>query len=91
MVFTKSSGLNWFRTSSASTHHAQRWSEEMVLVIEEMCQVIQYLDWKVLWWHSQGTVRSPTTQPDIVSRLNTYTECQADLRGVVVLISMIVK
>ena len=58
--------------------HTQRWSEEMVLVIEEMCQVIQYLDWKVLWWQCQGTVRSPTIWPDIVSRLSTYVECQAD-------------
>ena len=57
----------------------QRWSEEMVLVIEEMCCVIQYLDWKVSWWHSQGTVRSPTTWPDIVSRLSAYAERQADL------------
>ena len=57
----------------------QRWSEKVVLVIEEMCQVIQHLDWKASWWQSQGTLRSSVTQPDIISRLNAYAEHQADL------------
>lgn len=64
----------------AKSHaHAQWWSEEVVLVIKEMRQVIQHLDWKASWWQSQGPLRSSVTQPDIISGLNTYAERQADL------------
>ena len=72
--------VSGMRIEWAKSHaRTQRWSEEMVLVIEEMRWVIQYLDWKALWWHSQGTVRSSTARPDILSGLIAYTECQADL------------
>ena len=64
----------------AKSHtRAQRWSEEVVLVIEEMRQVIQHLDWKASWWQSQGPLRSSVAQLDIISGLNAYAECQADL------------
>ena len=58
---------------------AQRWSEEVVLVIKEMRRVIQHLDWKASWWQSQGPLRSSVARPDIISGLNAYAERQADL------------
>ena len=64
----------------AKSHtHAQQWSEEVVLVIEEMRWVIQHLDWKASWWQSQGPLRSSVAWPDIISGLNAYAEHQADL------------
>ena len=72
--------VSGMRVEWAKSHaRAQRWSEEMVLVIEEMHRVIQYLDWKASWWRSQGTVRSSTARPDILSGLTAYAERQADL------------
>ena len=68
------------RVEWAKSHtRAQRWLEEVVLVIEEMRRVIQHLDWKASWWQSQGPLRSSVARPDIISGLNAYAERQADL------------
>lgn len=68
------------RVEWAKSHaRAQRWSEEVVLVIEEMRRVIKYLDWKASWWRDQATLRSSTARPDIISGLHAYAERQADL------------
>lgn len=29
---------------------AERWSEEVILTVEEMRRVTQYLEWKSRWW-----------------------------------------
>jgi hypothetical protein len=41
-----------------SKARADRWSEEVILVREEMRRVIQYFDWKANWWVSQADCRT---------------------------------
>ena len=36
---------------------AQRWSEEVKLLQEEMRRVLEYLRWKATWWESKAKVR----------------------------------
>lgn len=37
-----------------------QWQEERLLVVEEMCRVISFLEWKAEWWISQGSRRCDT-------------------------------
>jgi len=42
------------RVKWAKTHaRANRWQEEVILLMEEMRHVVVYLDWKALWWRTQ--------------------------------------
>ena len=38
--------VKWAKTKA----HANRWDEEFILTIEEMCQTIAFLHWKAEWW-----------------------------------------
>src|SRR4051794_22222389 len=38
--------IEWMKSRA----RAARWSEEVLLVVEEMCQVMQFLKWKAEWW-----------------------------------------
>jgi hypothetical protein len=33
-----------------SKAHIDHWSEDVTLVVEEMCQVLVFMDWKAGWW-----------------------------------------
>lgn len=43
----------WARSKA----QADRWSEEVTLVIEEMCRTLSFLEWKAGWWTSAGTLQ----------------------------------
>lgn len=63
----------------AKSHvRAQRWAEEVVLLVEEMRRVIQYLDTKANWWRGESQ-RRPNVRPDIAQGLAAYGHRQAQL------------
>jgi hypothetical protein len=67
-----------------SKARADRWSEEVILVVEEMRRVLCYFDWKACWWESQAQAR-PDVHQDIASGLVAYAAKQADvMRGLAV-------
>ena len=37
-----------------SKAQAECWCEEVFLLNEEICRVIEYFEWKVCWWRIQG-------------------------------------
>ncbi|KAG1879135.1 hypothetical protein F4604DRAFT_1515785, partial [Suillus subluteus] len=43
------------------------WSEEVLLLIEEMCRVIEFFWWQSHWWKEQGA-------PAVVSQSAYYQE-----------------
>jgi hypothetical protein len=45
--------IEWMKSRA----HADRWSEEVVLLEEEMRRVLCFLDWKTIWWIHQGSLR----------------------------------
>ena len=61
-----------------SKARADRWSEEVVLLVEEMRRVICFLDWKSSWWTTQAVARSGLP-PDIADGLIAYAAKQAHL------------
>lgn len=68
----------WAR--SYSRH--QRWGEDVVLLVEEMRRVVEYLDNKAKWWRLQSHRRrdkSPNTRTDILQGLSAYADRQAAL------------
>jgi hypothetical protein len=36
---------------------ALRWAEEVELLQEEMCRVLQFFDWQANWWEEQGRLQ----------------------------------
>ena len=67
------------RVEWAKTHaRANRWREEVILLTEEMRRVVVYLDWKALWWETQGS-RRDDVRADIMDGLGSYAHRQADL------------
>jgi hypothetical protein len=40
-----------------SKARAERWHEEILLLCEEMCRIIEYFGWKARWWKIQGPRR----------------------------------
>jgi hypothetical protein len=67
------------RVEWAKTHaRANRWQEEVILLTEEMRRVVVYLDWKALWWRTQGS-RRDDVRADITDGLGAYAHRQADL------------
>lgn len=61
----------------------QRWSEEVLLVIEEMRRVIFYLEWKADWWQQQTRRRSNagenTARDDVQSGIEAYSHRQSQM------------
>ena len=46
--------VEWAKTKA----RADQWSEEVLLLIEEMHRVIVYLEWKATWWMDLADARS---------------------------------
>lgn len=68
------------RSEWAKSHaRAQRWSEEAILLVEEMRRVIEFLDRKAQWWQSQRQ-RRPDARTDVIIGLDAYAERQACIR-----------
>jgi hypothetical protein len=57
---------------------ADRWSEEVTLVVEEMRRVLCFLKWKSEWWKARTTSRDV---PDIILQegLVAYSTKQAQI------------
>lgn len=53
-----------------------RWSEEVVLVAEEMRRTVAFLDWKSKWWLKQMSQRT-NISADIQSGLEAYAKRQS--------------
>jgi hypothetical protein len=68
--------IQWCRTRA----RAMRWSEEVLLVQEEMRRVLEYMSWFANWWTSHATVPSMAHDPYLMEGLTAYAAKQADLR-----------
>ena len=68
--------VQWCRTRA----RAMRWSEEVLLVHEEMRRVLDYMSWFVNWWTSHAVVPSITHDPYLSEGLTAYAAKQADLK-----------
>lgn len=66
--------VEWAR----SLARADRWEEEVLLVVEEMRRVIVFLDWKADWWEGERSrrVKAPAA---VKKGLHAYASKQADL------------
>jgi hypothetical protein len=68
--------VQWCRTRA----RAMRWSEEVLLVQEEMRRVLEYMSWFADWWSSHAAVPSIAHDPYLSEGLTAYATKQADLR-----------
>jgi hypothetical protein len=57
---------------------ADRWEEDMALLDEEMCHVLVFCGWKVLWWAEQPPHREGLPAP-LAEGLQAYAAEQADM------------
>ena len=63
----------------AKSHaRAARWTEEEILVVEEMRQVLHFFMWHKNWWLDQSERREDATS-DIREGLAAYAKKQADI------------
>src|SRR5882724_13468066 len=58
---------------------ALRWSEEVLLLKEEMCQVPAYFKYKASWWVECGDAKGCEASPALAEGLCAYAEGQAKL------------
>jgi hypothetical protein len=73
-VLKFSTGLRaeWAKTRA----RAARWSEEVVLLAEEMRRVLCFLKWKAKWWIDRQDLRTDV-RPDIQEGLVAYSQKQS--------------
>lgn len=64
----------WARMKARS----DRWSEEVLWLVEEMRRILQYFGWKSAWWREQCDQREDAS-PGVARGLNAYAEKQAAL------------
>jgi hypothetical protein len=64
--------VEWAKTKA----RADRWSEEVLLVTEEMRRTIYFLEWKATWW-SELSFSRPDAQPAVQSGICAYAAKQA--------------
>jgi len=57
---------------------ADRWEEEVVLLDEEMCRVLEFCQWKASWWAEQVPQREALPAP-LAEGLKAYAAEQADM------------
>ena len=65
--------VEWARTKA----RAQRWSEEVRLLQEEMRRVLEYFAWKAQWWREQSDLRIHFDDLSVCSGIRAYAEKQA--------------
>ena len=56
-----------------------RWSEEVLLVREEMRRVLQFLEWHARWWEGLQT-RHDGSSPELAEGVSAYACKQASIR-----------
>ncbi|KAJ7573010.1 hypothetical protein C8J56DRAFT_1008492 [Mycena floridula] len=61
-----------------AVHDANRWSEELVLLIEEMRRVLATMTWQAAWWRAQRLRQD--IDPELKEGLWAYSERQAVLK-----------
>ena len=62
----------WARSKA----HADRWGEEVQLVVEEMHRVLAFLEWKASWWDRQRDAQL-NVSTDILEGAQAYSSKQA--------------
>jgi hypothetical protein len=58
-----------------------RWSEEVLLIEEEMRRVLEYMSWFADWWTSHAAVPSMAHDPYLTEGLTAYAVKQSDLKS----------
>jgi hypothetical protein len=61
-----------------SRARAEQWSEEVLLVKEEMRRVLCFLNWKATWWFEQGGLHQDIS-PEVHEGCIAYAAKQTDL------------
>jgi hypothetical protein len=61
-----------------SRARADRWNEEVELVMEEMRRVLAFLEWKAAWWMKQGDTHLDVS-PNIADGIRAYAAKQAHI------------
>jgi hypothetical protein len=56
-----------------------RWSEEVLLLREEMRRVLAFLDWHACWWEDRRTARRGL-MPEVAEGMVAYASKQAQIR-----------
>lgn len=67
--------VEWSKTCA----RARRWSEETILLQEEMRRVLAFFDWKAAWWQLQAPRHDATVSVGIASGLHGYGKKQAHM------------
>ena len=67
--------MEWLRSRA----RAARWSEELVLVVDEMNRVLRYLEWKFSSWTAQ--IGKRTAEPELDEGLKAYAVKSAMMFG----------
>lgn len=57
---------------------ADRWSEEVIWLVEEMRRILQYFCWRATWWKRRRALRKDAN-PAVARGLQAYSEKQAYL------------
>lgn len=55
-----------------------QWSEEVLLLREEMCRVLLFLEWHAGWWDSRGQLHTGL-QPEYMEGVAAYAAKQAHI------------
>lgn len=72
--FSDAMRVEWAKTKA----RAERWSEEVRLLQEEMRRVLEYCSWKGIWWRSRQRDREDVDR-DVLSGLEAYAHKQATI------------
>jgi hypothetical protein len=72
--FNESMRVEWAKAKARMT----RWTEEELIVQEEMRRVICYQEWKAAWWREQGSMRNEG-DAGILSGVAGYANKQASI------------
>jgi hypothetical protein len=56
-----------------------RWSEEVLLLWEEMRRVLQFLEWHAHWWEGRQTLHDGSS-PELAEGMSAYACKQANIR-----------
>ncbi|PBK62691.1 hypothetical protein ARMSODRAFT_895409, partial [Armillaria solidipes] len=63
-----------------SRARASRSKEEVLLLREEMCKVLKFLEWRSSWWHERKGERLVTDDSTLAEGLAAYVEEQGQLQ-----------
>lgn len=74
--FNDSMRVEWVKAQA----RVERWSEELLIVQEEMRRVLVYLRWKSDWWVDQGSKRVIDHDLALVDGIQAYAHKQAAIQ-----------